>query len=199
MKKVFISTVCSLAVISISSAAISISGTALNNAPGVNAGNFGALLIKNDGSAFDSSIFSSVLEGGDLTNNSTYGIGYTLLGTNFAQDINIPIPLGTLLEYSVANYSPTSGASGGSVGDNFAVLVFEASTVSATAGDGLLLFTDASWVVPADPSSSNFGNEFTTLTTSASPVSGTVVPEPSSFALLAGCFGLAWVMGRRRS
>lgn len=26
-----------------------------------------------------------------------------------------------------------------------------------------------------------------------------VVPEPSSFALLAGCFGLAWVMVRRRS
>jgi len=26
----------------------------------------------------------------------------------------------------------------------------------------------------------------------------TVVPEPSSFALLAGCFGLTWVMLRRR-
>lgn len=28
--------------------------------------------------------------------------------------------------------------------------------------------------------------------------SDSVVPEPSSFALLAGCFGLAWVMVRRR-
>jgi hypothetical protein len=27
---------------------------------------------------------------------------------------------------------------------------------------------------------------------------GTVVPEPSSFALLAGCFGMTWVMLRRR-
>lgn len=27
----------------------------------------------------------------------------------------------------------------------------------------------------------------------------TAVPEPSSFALLAGCFGLAWIMVRRRA
>jgi hypothetical protein len=30
------------------------------------------------------------------------------------------------------------------------------------------------------------------------PTDFTIVPEPSSFALLAGCFGLTWVMLRRR-
>jgi len=38
----------------------------------------------------------------------------------------------------------------------------------------------------------------TTGGTELSSFTISVVPEPSSFALLAGCFGLAWIMVRRR-
>jgi hypothetical protein len=55
------------------------------------------------------------------------------------------------------------------------------------------------WKIPADGSTSNFGVDLTSFSTGATAGTiGTVVPEPSSFALLAGCLGLAGVMLRRR-
>jgi len=46
---------------------------------------------------------------------------------------------------------------------------------------------------------SNHGGNFEFVGLSEVRFDGAVVPEPSSFALLAGCFGLTWVMVRRRA
>ena len=60
---------------------------------------------------------------------------------------------------------------------------------SALFGQELAIGFKDSWIGSAGtaPSSAMIDN-----------VSLTAVPEPSSFALLAGCFGLAWIMVRRR-
>jgi hypothetical protein len=61
-----------------------------------------------------------------------------------------------------------------------------------SSGDGTTLLAGASVLV------GSFGPDVDSAL--ALPLFKTsVVPEPSSFALLAGCFGLAWVMVRRRS
>lgn len=60
---------------------------------------------------------------------------------------------------------------------------------SAVFGDNIAVGFKDSWTGSGGESSALFDNV---------SVDVTPVPEPSAFALLAGCFGLAWVMLRRR-
>lgn len=170
------------------SAAVTISGTSLNNATGLSDGQVGVYVISNDGTAFSS--VTSLLSGVSITDSSTYGSSFTVLGSNTA----------------ATGFGATTLSSGHSInlsggvdnGDSFGVFVFESSTGNTLAGDTFSVWSDASWVLPSDGAQSDFTNQLAQL--SGSPIStGTVVPEPSSFALLAGVFGLAWVMVRRRA
>jgi hypothetical protein len=83
-------------------------------------------------------------------------------------------------------------------GDTFAIIVFENSTTTVTAGDTYRIWSDGSWDVPADGLTETFGTELSQVTTAAN-FSGTVVPEPSTFAAFAGLLALGFVMVRRRA
>jgi len=192
MKKIAsISAVCLIA-FAYGQAAVNLSGTAVSgNFLGV--GDTALLLADTTGTGFDEgTIFGSALSGQlnsdlNLSDGSIYGSGLVVLdstvsGTNF---------LGT----PFAGFNTTFNLGAVSTGNEFGVLVFNSSTTTTTLGDTYTLYLNPTlWLVPSDSGT----NTLSTIT-SPSTFGGTVVPEPSAFALLAGCIGLAWVMVRRRS
>jgi len=197
MKKIIlILSVCAQTAIS-TYAAVSFGGSSLQNVPGLVGGQTGVTVIDTTGGGFAD--ISSFLPGLDINDVATYG-GTNLIPVAWNTSSSNPFAGNTLP--GSANFSLVGGVS---AGDSFAVLLFGSSTStsgSTVLGDSFTLWTDASWVVPADGSSVTFGGSgaFVAQTGASSPTfTGTVVPEPSAFALLAGCFGLAWVMVRRRS
>jgi hypothetical protein len=86
-----------------------------------------------------------------------------------------------------------------SVGDAFGLLVFNSSTASTVGGDGYTIYTDASWVLPAAGASITFGGSAQPAQITSGGTASTVVPEPSSYALLGGLLALGCVMLRRRA
>jgi len=94
---------------------------------------------------------------------------------------------------------PTLTSVGGSVGNSVDYGFYRSDTVDVNAG------ADIAFVAPVDGFSYSLFTFDSSIDGSAPNASAfqaaytTAVPEPYSFALLAGCFGLAWVMVRRRS
>ncbi|PXA05502.1 hypothetical protein DDZ13_01125 [Coraliomargarita sinensis] len=91
----------------------------------------------------------------------------------------------------------------GTVGDTPLLLITSSSSFdNLTSGDQVGLVGSTTTVVELATLTVNFngGNSWDTeYLGSLGSLTLQAVPEPSAFALIAGCFGLAWVMVRRRS
>jgi hypothetical protein len=183
----------SLLIATIASANVTFNGTALLNTPGLAAGDVGILLVDNSNSGFSS---ISIRAGSSLTSSSTYG-DFSALTSGTASTIFG----GTSLALPLSNYSLPSVAN---TGDKFAILVFSTSLTTAIGGDTYKIWTDSSWVIPADGSTTSFqitpANGFFTTLTSASSFNGTVsaIPEPATYAALFGLGVLGMAAFRRR-
>jgi hypothetical protein len=89
-------------------------------------------------------------------------------------------------------------------GDNsFAVLFFDVVSgdgFTTSGGNAYGFYTDASWVIPtANGDTLNWGVELANVNGGAAAgTNGLVIPEPSTYAALAGLCALSFVMVRRR-
>lgn len=168
-------------------ASFSISGTSLNNATTLADGQVGAYLVSTDGSSFGD--LSSLGAGLSITDSATYGGSFAFVGENTASFF-----FGATTLASGVTFDLTGGIT---TGDAFAVLLYDASTTNTVGGDSYQIWTSGDWTVGSDGSAGSFGSEYTTLTAGSS-FSGSVVPEPSTYAALAGLCALSVVMVRRR-
>lgn len=195
-----------LSVASSAFASIQFSGTAILNSGAGTIWDSGTLAVyvvdtNNDGFAASSTGVLSV--GDSVTAGSAFGSADDLvLFTVGTQGNNSTI--------AVVGGGTFNVPSGAVTNDNFAIFVFDDETSAATqlttagtygfftsqgigSGDWDLPADGETWGFQSSPSGSNFQQ--------LSGVTGgslSVVPEPSSFALLAGVFGLAWIGVRRR-
>jgi len=189
-------------------AAVSFGGTALSgNFSGTLAiGDRGILVNSDDGGSF--TLFNGTLNSGISltsissapTNGTTLSLGgsnFTIFGNNTASVLGLT----GAANFNIASSTPANSAI--TAGDSFAYVVFENSTTSTIAGDTFRIWRASNWTIPADGSSNTFGTLFTQITTAnqASNLIGTyqVVPEPSTYALLAiGAVGLFLSFRRRK-
>lgn len=183
-------------------AGVGVTGPAVRGAgTGIALGDFAAIIVSTDGTSFSTISFTQ----GELLNlASSYGTGFTVLQTG-----SVINSLGTL-QFN-ANFT-TELVNGISQGDSFAVVSFNTSLNDASgaiAGDTFKIWTNPAWVIPADGSnftfttgtvgSSNFPTS-TGLPAITGTVTGGAIPEPSSFAALAGLAMLGFAgMRKRRS
>ncbi len=180
------------------SAGVGVTGPAVRGSgTGIALGDFAAILVSTSGASFSTVSFTA----GELLNDvASYGSGFALVQVG-----SVASSFGTL-QFN-ANFT-TELVNGISQGDSFAVITFNDSLNNASgavAGDTYKIWTNAAWLVPAD--GSNF--TFTTGTvgaanfptaTGAPTLTGVVsaIPEPSSFAALAGLAVVGMAATRRR-
>lgn len=169
---------------------IAFSGTALNNAAGVSIDDYAVLLFDTSGSGFDSAALSSIDAGASLSSSATYGAGFEVASVSAATDF---FGFATILEF---DFSYSLGTI--SNGDSFGVLTFAGSSATAVGGTSYSIFTDSSWTSPADGAAITFGSDLNTLSSAAGATGTVAVPEPSTYATLAGLLALSFVMLRRR-
>lgn len=99
---------------------------------------------------------------------------------------------------------PNNPFDSGSAGNHAVMIVMNKSSLDAlTVGDSLGVVTTTAQTAALGNFTVDFTGastwDTTLVGTAGSLITASVVPEPSSFALLAGCFGMAWVMVRRRA
>jgi hypothetical protein len=206
---------CLAAALPTAKAAVSFTGTALSSATNTNplsisVGQVGIFINNNNNVGWGSFTNLSLSNGLSLFDSATY----TPLGTSqsFTFLTNRTVAqVGSAFTLSGAFTADLAG--GISQGDEFAVLVFNSSTNTTIAGDtfrifrGTQAFTNGGWIIPADSASfgyttnsANFAANVQQVRSTAFLVqTGTVVPEPSTYALLAmGGIALAGYVVRRR-
>jgi hypothetical protein len=188
MKTLITSLIASALLVSAASA-ITFSGFAATGA--TIASGSSAFLVSDGGDGFD---FDATVAGLTFESGSTVG------GTNdtvFAY--NAAVNFGQTVISGNANFSNQDAGLGG--GSAFALVFFDGvSTASYTTvgGQAFGFHTDTSWVIDANNAGTfGFGAQLTALSGIGS--TGTVVPEPSSYALLGGLLALGCVMLRRRA
>ena len=171
-------------------ASITISGTSIFSADlnGLSTGVF----VSSSSSAFDINLFNfsgAVAEGTSFTTGTALN-GYTVLGSAAINPAG-----GSSALVSGVTYNLSSGvATGNAIG----VLAFTSSAASALGGDTYSIFTDG-WTVPSDGANLSLtGTGAPSFASSAGTGSVTAVPEPSTYATLAGLLALSFVMLRRR-
>ena len=169
-------------------ASVTMSGAALlnNDIAGYSTGVF----VSSNSGAFDENIVDSLVAGISLTAGTAIGdYTYTILG------------IGAVNNAGAQGYVAMAGITynlGGNVatGNEIGVLVFDNSTTATIGGDAYQIYTN-DWLAPSDGANGSL--------TGAGPYTGaafgssTVVPEPSSYALLGGLLALGFVMLRRRA
>jgi len=176
-------------------ASVTISGTSIVDDEIL--GSSVGVYISSNTSSFNEALFEEIYAGTSFTNGSSV----------FDKD-NVAIAGYTVLGSASVNTAGTNGALvsgdltfdlGGNVatGNEIGVLVFSSSTTSAINEDTFSIWTN-DWLVGAD------GSNLSLTGTGAPYMGGTpagygvVVPEPSTYAMLAGALALGYVMVRRR-
>ena len=191
-------------------ASISLGSNAFNNAPGIAAGDIAYFIVDINGTGFASLSNASVpfTEGESLSSISAFGGGDFAFLPNNADfsGKKTATSLGATVLIS-GGFAGVNLSNGITTGDKFAAVVFSNSNATVLRGDTYTVWTDPTWVIPADGSSLTFsttnGAALKAITsTSTALFSGTVtltaVPEPSSFAALAGFAVLGLAASRRR-
>jgi hypothetical protein len=166
-------------------ASITMSGAALLNA---NMGGYSTgVFVSSNSGAFDENIVDSLVAGISLTAGTAIG-DYTILGTGAVNAAGANTVVMAGVTYNLGGNVAT--------GNEIGVLVFQNSTALTVGGDSYSIYTN-DWLAPADGANASL--------TGAGPYTGaafgtsTVVPEPSSYALLGGLLALGCVMLRRRA
>lgn len=177
-----------LASASIANAAVTISGTALLNSVGLSNTDLAVFIVSLDGSSIEGSDFG-LTAGDDLTSSASYGANFQIIATTNAADFFGSTSVATTTNVTFA----------GSLGqdDPFAILTFSGNSTTAAVGS-FNVWSDASWDMPIDGITENFGTELVQIGAVGPGSLGTVVPEPSSYAALAGLLALGCVALRRR-
>jgi len=177
--------------LSIASAGVTISGTAIRDdiaASGIASGDAAFLVLSLDGSTIEASDFAFTA-GDDLTSNATYGANFELVVATAASSFLATVSVGTTTAIDLSGGVDTD--------DYFAFLTFGSSSTTAEAGS-FSVFTANDWQLPVDGLTSTFGTELAQLVNVGPTTTGTVVPEPSTYAALAGLCALGAVALRRR-
>ena len=179
-----------LASASISNAAVTISGTALQDSTGLADTDLAVFIVSLDGSSIEGSDFS-LTAGDDLTSSASYGANFQIIRSTNAADF-----FGSITVSGTINVT-FSGSLGQD--DPFAILTFSGNSTTAAAGS-FSVWSDASWNMPIDGITENFGTELAQIGAVGPGSVGTVapIPEPSSYAALAGLLALGCVALRRR-
>jgi hypothetical protein len=171
-------------------ASITISGTSIFSADlnGLTTGVF----VSSNTSAFDVTLFNfeDSLEAGLPFASGTSFNGYTVLGS-----ASINPAGGSSALVSGVTYNLGAGVA---TGNEIGVLAFNNSTAATIAGEAFSIFTGG-WTVPADGANLGLTGGPSPSFAGATGSFSSVVPEPSSYALLGGLLALSCVMLRRRA
>ena len=131
----------------------SIFGTALVNVAGVADSDFAVVLVDTSGSSFNTTALATLAANADLTSSSTYS-GFEVLVTTtaasnfFSNDIVVAINAAT---FNVVSSTVASG-------DFFGILTFSGGSTTSDAATTYEIWTDATWVIPADGATNTFSN-----------------------------------------
>ena len=187
MKKTTLTFTILLASFAVSQASITISGTSLFNTEIFN--NSEGIYISSNTGSFDESLFTTLDNGTSFATGTVIG-DYTVLGSAAVNNATAT--------QAALNAGVTFNLGGNvSTGNEIGLLVFSTSTDSATASDTYTIWTN-NWLVAADGSNLSLTGSGPYSGASFGSGSVTAVPEPSTFAALAGLCALGAVMVRRR-
>ena len=166
-------------------ASVTISGTSLFNAE-INGYSTGVYVVS-DSASFTETLMEDLLAGISFTQGTAIG-NYTVIGTAGINPAGSSSALTAGITFNLGGNVAT--------GNEIGILAFNTSTTSTIGGDPYKVFTN-DWLVAADGANLSLtgGGPFT----GASILPSTVVPEPSSYALLGGLLALGCVMLRRRA
>jgi hypothetical protein len=207
--KIAVTSLVSLAAGLVAQASVQFSGAALLKVPNISSGDVSYLIIDENNTGFGNvgsiNPSTSTFVAGSVYETTALTVGSDNLGSNFTI-VGTKTATGTTTISVLGSYAGIQLTGGVDAGDKFAIIVFENSTTSAVASDTYRIFTDPTWVVPSDGFTITFSNttagSFAQLGTTATPAfTKTVVsavPEPSTYAALAGVAVLGLAALRRR-
>ena len=193
MKKISLFTLM-LTLFAVNSHALTLSGSAAINLTNFTDGNSAYLIVDTSG--------GDTLTSADFTDGLTLSTG-TTFGTNFyvaGEGVIVSLFNGQEFTFSL---SLPLGTGSVAAADKYYIVGFSdysSESVTLAGGDTFGLATTADWTLPTnDGGTFTFGTEQTQLNGfDGNQFSVVAVPEPSTYATLAGLFALSWVMVRRR-
>lgn len=180
-----------LSVAAINLNALQLSGTASTNTTNLAIGNSSFVIVDTTGGqTLTSADFTAGLT---LTAGSSFGNFYVASYNGVAGGFGVSVA-------GNANFNLGDGATAAS--DYFYVVAFGTQSgngITLTGGDTFGMLSAANWQLPVSNAALvSYGAELTQFPT-VNGADFSVVPEPSSFALLTGVLALGWVAKRRRS